>query len=117
MGRLAESPDWPRRRPERVVEAEAQGELFVLLRPRFQRGLLGRWLQPLLRRPYLRVHLDEVGSFIWDCCNGTATVAEIGAALAEKFGERVAPAAQRLSIFIGQMQRNGLIRLLPPVAD
>lgn len=104
-------------RPERAVEAELQDDRVVLLRPRFRRGLLARWLQPRLRRPHFRVHLDEVGSFIWGCCDGQTTVARIGDALAAKFGERVAPATERLSVFLVQMQRSGLIRLLLPAAS
>jgi hypothetical protein len=108
------SPDLLASRPEQAVQAEQDGELVVLLRPRFQRGPLARWLQPLLRRPYLRVHLDEVGSFVWARCDGQSTLAEIAEALAERFGERVSPARDRLSLFVSQMLRGGLIRLLAP---
>lgn len=101
-------------RPEQAVQAEQDGELVVLLRPRFQHGPLARWLQPLLRRPFLRVHLDEVGSFVWARCDGQSTVAEIAQALAERFGERVSPARDRLSLFLSQMLRGGLIRLRAP---
>jgi hypothetical protein len=102
-------------RPERAVPAEEAGELFVLLRPRFTRGPLARWLQPLLRRPCLRVHLDEAGSFIWARCDGQSTVAELAAALHECFGDRVKPATERLVLFVSQLRRAGLIRLLPPI--
>lgn len=104
-------------RPERAVDAEQEGELVVLLRPRFQRGPLRRWLQPLLRRPHLRVHLNEVGSFVWGRCDGGTTVAEIAEALAARFGDRVNPALERLTIFVSQMQSGGLIRLLPPPGE
>jgi len=100
-------------RPERLVQAEQDGELVVLLRPRFQRGPLGRWLQPVLRRPYFRVHLDEVGSFIWSRCDGKTTVAELAEALEAQFGQRVAPATERLLTFVSELRRGGLIRLLP----
>jgi len=115
----AERAKLQRCRPERAVQAEEQEDHVhvVLLRPRFQRGPLARWLQPRLRRPFFRVHLDEVGSFIWGCCDGKTTVAQIGEAMAARFGERVAPAAERLSVFIVQLQRNGLIRLLLPDAQ
>jgi hypothetical protein len=101
-------------RPERAVDAERDGEFVVLLRPRFQRGLLKRWLQPRLRRPHLRVRLDEVGSFVWDRCDGNTTVAEIAESLAAHFGDRVNHALERLTIFVTQMQRGGVIRLLLP---
>jgi hypothetical protein len=101
-------------RPERLVQSEEQDQHVVLLRPKFQRGLLARFLQPRLSRPFYRVHLDEVGSFIWGCCDGQTTVAQIGEKLAAKFGGRVAPAEHRLSLFLTQMQRSGLVRLARP---
>jgi hypothetical protein len=107
-------PKMLRCRPERAVQSEEQDGKVTLLRPKFLRGLLARWLQPRLSRPFYRVHLDEVGSFIWGCCDGQATVEQIGEKLAAQFGERVAPAERRLSLFLTQMQRGGLIRLMRP---
>ncbi len=101
-------------RPERAVEAELDGERVVLLRPRFRRGPLAWWLQPLLKRPHLKVHLDEVGSFIWSRCDGETTVGELIRAMEEHFGERVAPAEARLRLFLSQLQRGELIRLRLP---
>ena len=113
MGRERVTPELLGSRPERMVEAEPEGERFILLRPRFQRGPLGRWLQPLLKRPFFRVHLDEVGSFIWGRCDGETTLAELAEALEAQFGDRVAPATDRLLVFVSELRRGGLIRLLP----
>lgn len=103
-----------RSRPLRLVDAEQDGERYVLLRPRFLRGLLARWLQPVLRRPYFRVHLDEIGSFVWARCDGETTVAELAGAMEEHFGARVSPALERLRLFLDQLQRGSMVRLHPP---
>ena len=105
-------------RPEPVVGAERDGERVVLLRPRFVRGPLAWWLQPILPHPYLKVHLDEVGSFIWERCDGETTVAEILAAMEAAFGERVSPAIDRLALFLRQLEGGRLIRMrLPESAE
>jgi hypothetical protein len=101
-------------RPQPVVTAEPDGERIVLLRPRFVRGPLAWWLQPILPHPYLKVHLDDVGSFIWQRCDGRTTVAEIAEAMEAAFGERVSPAIDRLALFLRQLERGRLIRIQLP---
>lgn len=103
-------------RPEPVVTAEPDGERIVLLRPRFLRGPLAWWLQPILPHPYLKVHLDEVGSFVWQRCDGRTTVAEIAEAMEAEFGARVSPAIDRLAVFLRQLERGKLIRMQLPDA-
>jgi hypothetical protein len=90
------------------------GDRVVLLRPRFVRGPLAWWIQPALKRPHLRVHLDEVGSFIWQLSDGTLSVGQIADALEERFGDSVAPALKRLRLFLRQMEGGRLIRLRWP---
>ena len=112
-------------RPERTVEAErdglsvsdygrACGELYVLLRPRFLRGPFAWWLQPRLRNPYFRVHLDAVGSFIWARCDGRTTVGEIADAMEAQFGAQVTPVVDRLQIFLRQLEEGRMIRMHLP---
>jgi hypothetical protein len=107
-------PDLLASRPEPAVAAERDGERVVLLRPRFLRGPLAWWLQPVLPHPYFKVHLDEVGSFIWERCDGRTTVAEILAAMEAHFGERVSPALDRLALFLRQLEQGRLLRLHAP---
>jgi hypothetical protein len=63
-----------------------EGELVTVLVPKFTSRFARRWFVPLLAKPDLRVHLDAVGSFVWDQCDGTATIREIGARVAARFG-------------------------------
>ena len=99
--------------PVQSVGSEVAGELVVLLRPRFMSGPLAWWLQPRLARPYFRVRLDAVGSFIWDRCDGNTTVGQIAAGLEERFGDEVTPAMDRLRIFLRQLQDGQMIRVRP----
>ncbi len=100
-------------RPEHAIGSEMAGDLVVLLRPRFVSGPLAWWLQPHLRRPYFRVRLDAVGSFIWNRCDGQTTVGQIATGLEERFGDEVKPAMDRLRIFLRQLQDGQMIRVSP----
>jgi hypothetical protein len=108
-------------RPERAVEAQqdggCDGERYVLLRPRFLRGPFAWWLQPRLRNPYFRVHLDAVGSFIWARCDGRTTVAEIADAMEAQFGAQVTPVVERLQLFLRQLEEGRMIRMHLPEPD
>ena len=56
-----------------------------------------------------RVRLDEVGSFAWTLLDGRRTVAEVAAALRERFGDRVEPAEERLGSLLLMLHRGRLV--------
>ncbi len=87
-------------------------ERAVLLVPRFRKGPLARWLQPRLKRPHIRVKLDEIGSFAWHRMDGKTRFTEIVNAMREHFGERVEPAEQRLQQFLILLYRDKFVKLL-----
>jgi hypothetical protein len=97
--------------PQRAVGAELDGELVVVLRPRFMRGPLARWLQPRLKRPYFRVHLDTLGSFVWNHCDGETSVAEIAEAMARELSVKD-QVVQRVVFFVRELERGKMIRVL-----
>lgn len=103
---------WSNVTVERTVEWEKDSEtnLAVLLVPRFRRGPLKKWLQPRLKKPFIRVKLDAIGDFVWDMCDGKATVEDISKALEEKFGERVKPASERTQFFLNTLYKSNFIR-------
>ena len=83
----------------------------VVLQPRFQAGLLGRFLQPRLKegKKYLRVPLEERGSFLWKLMDGRRTVGELSEAFQGEFSSEKDQVPQRVSIFLYQMVDNKLI--------
>jgi hypothetical protein len=89
----------------------------VLLVPRFRRGPLARWLQPRLRRPYMRVKLDEIGSFAWRMMDGKTRLETIAEAMQGHFGERVEPAANRLKSFYTILYKDGFVKLFTPQGE
>lgn len=95
----------------RPWKRDRQG-LAVVLVPRFRRGLLARWLQPRLKgdRRFVKLHLDRVGSFVWERADGQTPVSVIADALAAEFGAAVEPRMDRLEVFVRQLLGGGLLR-------
>lgn len=89
----------------------------VLLVPRFRRGPLARWLQPRLKRPYIRVKLDEIGSFAWRKMDGNTSFASIVEAMKREFRDRVNPPEERLSQFLTILYRNKFVQLYKPSGE
>ena len=61
------------------------------------------------RPPVTHVHMEPIGSFIWRQIDGQHSVYEIGQLLHETFGEEAEPLYERLSVYMKQLQNNGLI--------
>ena len=87
--------------------------LVTLIRAKIRKGLLKK-IEKYLPNPNYKIHLDDIGSFIWLHCDGKRTVWEICEMLGEKYGEKVDPVIVRTSQFIVQLARNHLIALERP---
>ena len=98
-------------KPRRLFEHREleDGKVSVQI-PRFRHRWMG-WYQRRLKRPYLQLHLDEIGSAVWLACDGQRSVAQIGDALKERFGEQVEPVWDRLALFVTHMRKGDLIAL------
>jgi hypothetical protein len=81
--------------------------------PRFRSRWMG-WLQCRLRRPYLQLHLDPIGTTVWLACDGEHSVADIGALLRDRFGPDIEPVWERLALFVRHLARGRLIALEAP---
>lgn len=96
--------------PKRLVEWESNPDGTVaLLVPKFENTLLRRWLMPRLKRPHIRMSLDEIGTFFWLHCDGSNTVEQIAERMRERFGDKVDPALDRLKTFLQQLERERCI--------
>jgi hypothetical protein len=90
-------------------EADEGGNVRLLV-PRFRARWM-QWLQKRLRKPHIRVSLDEIGSVVWGLIDGRRTVVEIGEELERRFGERIRPTNERLGFFFGMLRRNKFVEL------
>lgn len=98
--------------PEKVINWEKNGEnnLAVLLVPRFRKGPLKKWLQPKLKEPYMKVKLDEIGTFIWERCDRKNTIQDIAKSLENEFGDRIKPVEPRLRQFFTTLYKSQFVR-------
>jgi hypothetical protein len=91
--------------PCRVIEYEMDEDILVTLQaPRFKSDFMRKWLQPRLKRPYLKVNLDEIGSSVWMLCDGNRTIKDIAEIMKRRFGDKIEPCYERLGLFFQQLE-------------
>ena len=90
---------------------ELEDGRVVVLRPRFGEGRLARRVAELFHVSDYWIRLDEIGTTVWQRCDGTTTGRQIAEELRAQFGDRVEPAEDRLQRFITQMLRARMIGL------
>ena len=102
-------------KPRRALEwREIAGGQCVLLRPKFGRGRVGRWLASRFADPHYRIRLDEIGTFVWKACDGETPLLVIADAMRARFGPDIEPAERRLARFVQKMLRSRIIDLAEP---
>ncbi|UCC41149.1 MAG: PqqD family protein [Candidatus Aminicenantes bacterium] len=84
--------------------------LIVLLKPKFKNPLLVKHVLPRLKKPYYKIKLDDVGSALWELCDGTLTVEKLAERMKDRFGEKIEPLYDRLALFLQNLERNRLIK-------
>lgn len=90
-------------------ETDAATGFAVLLKPKFPPAVL-RWVRPLLiRGENFRIKLDEVGTHIWQNCDGNQSLEDIAKTLVGRFGENIEPVEERLGMFVSQLMRSGFV--------
>jgi len=99
-------------RPKRRMgwEEDAEGRV-VVLRPKLGSGRLGRWIASHFGNPWYRIRLDEIGTLVWNLCDGDTSLSEIIQQMRQHFGNQIEPAEKRLYQFIRQLHRSRLITL------
>ncbi len=96
--------------PVKNIDWEKQDDgLIVLLKPKFTHPFFKKHVLPRLKNPFYRVKLDDVGSFIWEQCDGKTFVKHLAQSLKEEFGEKIEPLYDRLALFLQHLERNHFI--------
>lgn len=88
---------------------EENEDRVTLLVPRYGRNAIARWLERQLRARPIKVHLDDVGTYVWRHCDGETRVDQIADGLREEFGERIEPAEDRLVRFLEHLLRGRFV--------
>lgn len=103
--------------PKRLVESkEGPDGRTLLLVPRFRKGFFAKWLQPRLKKPYINVKLDEIGSFVWNRIDGVNTVEQIALAMQSELGKKAEPVKKRLDFFLINLYKNKFVEYLQKIS-
>lgn len=94
----------------RVAYREVDGKI-ILLDPKFKNHFLKKHLLPRMKNPYMKIHLDEFGSWVWKHINNKNTVFKIGDILKEEYGKDVEPVYERLGLFINMLAQRCFISI------
>jgi len=99
--------------PVRLIDSETnpEGKTDILL-PRFKNDMLKRALQPRRKGEYIRIHLDELGSVIWQGIDGNTTLHDLCLKLLASHPEKLNPpeeTEERVSNFIALLYRERYI--------
>jgi hypothetical protein len=86
--------------------------LIDVLVPRFKNKFFKKFFIPSSKSPYIRANLDEFGSETWKLIDGQHRVSAIADILNEKFGEKIHPVLDRLTMFLTNLYRNGFISFI-----
>lgn len=96
--------------PVRLKEYEINEKGFVdIIIPRFESNFAKKYIVPYLKSPVFKLNLDEFGSEVFINIDGIKDVKGIGNILVEKFGDRIQPVYERLTIFLTQLYHNEII--------
>ena len=75
------------------------------------RGAMNTIAQKLFHKPrFSRVHLDEMGSFLWPLLDGERTAAQLAGPLSERFGPAAEPLYPRLVKYLEILRSYRFIR-------
>jgi len=91
------------------VTTEKEGDLSVIVFPRFRNKFMQRYFVPRGKSANLHVKLEDHGTAVWDLIDGKRTIKEIAELLAEHF-DHEENYEYRITKYIGQLYSNGFIK-------
>ncbi len=98
--------------PEKLCDSTIDEEgRVIILAPRFKSKLGKKIFEPIVKNRYVKIHLDEIGTFVWKHIDGEKDVFELSNLLKKEFGEKVEPVYERIGKFIAIMKVNNFINL------
>ena len=88
-------------------EMDEKGNIVLILT---NKGFFHGIARILFHRPRIsKIHLDEMGNFIWPLLDGTRSVYEIGRLVEERFQDKAKPLYERLVQYLELLREYGFI--------
>ncbi len=103
--------EWLTLYPIRQMEYETDDKNHIVILVPHPENWFTRKLMPKPKSAMRKIHLDEIGTFVWQHCTGEKNVREICDALAAEFGEKVPQTEERTVMFVQQMYKNEFIKV------
>ena len=76
------------------------------------KGVFNKIAQVVFRKPRIsKIHLDEMGNFVWPLIDGTRTVYEIAELVKAEFGDKAEPLYDRLVQYIRNLEAYGFVEV------
>jgi len=98
----------PMIRENLCAETDASGSVVIIMH---NSGIFDRLAQRLLGKPPIsHIHLDETGSFVWRCIDGSS-ISDIGERVKERFGSGAEPVYGRLLMFFETLRECGFVEI------
>lgn len=74
------------------------------------KGIFNKIAQMLFKKPKISfIHLDELGSFVWNLCDGEKSIIEIGEKVEKEFAEQANPLYERLATYFQMLNEYGFV--------
>lgn len=90
---------------------KTENGLIVVLFKKIKSSFIDKiFFKKLINKPH-KIDLDEIGSFIYENCDGKINTETLIEKVREHFGVKVEPAEERVVKFIDQLNKNKLITL------
>jgi len=97
--------------PIRNCEYEINNNLVTVLFKKKKLTFIERtFFKKMSSKPY-KIDLDEIGSFIWQQCDGKKNIGEIIEESEKHFNDELEQANERVELFVKQLNKNKLISL------
>ncbi len=90
---------------------ENEDKTITILAPRFYNGILRKIIEPKLKKPFVKINLEEFGSETWRNIDGSKDVRTIGNSLTDKFGDSIQPVYERLTKYLDELRKYEFIKL------
>lgn len=99
----------PGRRETLDWETDAEDKITLLQE---NKGIFHTIARKIFHRPRIsRIHLDEMGNYIWPLLDGKRDVYEIGQLVKKRFGDKAEPLYERLITYLELLKEYGFIEL------
>ena len=91
--------------------AESEGKIILLV-PKFKNEKFGRWFIPRRKSTHFRIHLDDLGSMVWNEIDSNKSVDEICQSMKYQFAQKnkqVDQLEERVTQFLTKLYKNRFI--------